>query len=1619
MDYKGKLIENEYRIYKKLGDAKTGNSWLAQNNCEENYVVKILKKKNITNTNEGYIRFKNNIQKVKDQLGEGMPKIKKISEDEDLYYIITDYISGDNLQSFINKGIKFSIEEVVDIVYKMCKILKTAHDLNIIHTNISPKNIILNKKNNKREDFLQVYILNFCLNSIRSIDFEKDFLFDKFYYISPEQSGYIKRNIDVRSDLYSIGILFYQLLTNSLPFRNDNLNKLIFMNISTIPQKLVKIKPGIPLVLENIILKLLKKNPSKRYQNIDGLIKDLEKFKSGYKYFEVGLEDNFSKLDYRIGLINRDKEFQFLISKLNSALNKRGSICLIKGEAGIGKTRFIEEFQNYVYGKKVIFLYASCLERETKIPLSVFKEALNTYLKYYKNHTLNEREIIKKEIEKNIGDLGEVLVKFNPSLKCLIDTTNSAINLNSDKEIFRLGIVIREFLKGLSNYYSAVVLVLEDLQWIDEGSLRILKIIIPDISMLKLIIVGSYNEIENNCSIKRFIDFSVENKYKLFRIVLKPFEIDDLNKFISELLFDRIENFWEVTNYLYQSSKGNPYFAIEILKYMVKEKVIYLKERKWVSDKEKLSNMKGYLSVEEVILKRIKKMKNDAKFVLSIMSAIGNKIDVDILLEFSNNKKNIVENLYCLISNQFLEFDILDDDKISFTNNKIKQAYYNFLDRDEKLRLHDKIANIYEKFNNNDYKRDFELAYHYLKSNDNKNTLKYLYPAGLKSKECFAYEDSINYFNKLISILEEENNKHELWVDSKENLSELYILTGKSKKAIEIYKEDILAYKINDFEKANIYLNISRAYFKVSDYKNCEKNIKKGLAFLNIKFPTQKWFVLYGVFREFFIHIIHKLLLQNFLLKEKKNSTKYKLAIQFLYYANRSYIKSNGIKLLRTTLQTINISESKIGKSKELAVSLMSYAVMCMTIPMLKRAKRYFYYSLKIKEELDDQEGIAQSYCMMSHYYNWKGDYNKGIKYGKKGLSIYKKIGELIDLCDALNPIVSGYYYLSDYKNMKRFCDQFNEEALKSNDEFAVSSAYSFYSKYYREKGDFKQAEKYTLEQVKITYNHNDWFMHCVSNIELGIIYLETKRFTNAIKCFNIARIQYEKSRLLKQYVVFLYANFTEVLIMDYVENKNEISKKERLNILNYIENMNNKSLKESKKWVTHYGNSLRVSAKLSVLKRDLKHAEKLFLSSINLNRNYRRRYDQAKSLFDYGMFLKLELQENKAKKILEEAYNLFEEIGSEYYQDVVRKELGITESEKDLRKNVLKEIVFNKKISSIISLSHDISSILDLDNLLTKVLDITMELSRAQNGHIFIKNEYSENMDLIIEKINDVETNYISENIIKEVLYKGEPVLTSNASFEDKFSSYQSVVKNDLKSILCLPIKYYDEIKGVCFLVNNLSNAVFKEEDIMILNSIMTQAAISIENAKLYRMAVTDGLTGLIVHKHFKFLLEKEVSRSLRFQKHFTLIMFDIDNFKRINDKYGHQAGDQVLINISKITKENYRSSDILARYGGEEFAVILTETSKNGAVECTKRLREKIEKFEIDFDGYKIKVTVSIGIAFFPEDSSDDIELFKFADKALYFSKETGRNRITLYKDIYKNNQKLYIEPNSLKKN
>ena len=324
-------------------------------------------------------------------------------------------------------------------------------------------------------------------------------------------------------------------------------------------------------------------------------------------------------------------------------------------------------------------------------------------------------------------------------------------------------------------------------------------------------------------------------------------------------------------------------------------------------------------------------------------------------------------------------------------------------------------------------------------------------------------------------------------------------------------------------------------------------------------------------------------------------------------------------------------------------------------------------------------------------------------------------------------------------------------------------------------------------------------------------------------------------------------------------------------------------------------------------------------------------------------------------------------------------------------------------ELTLLFDISQRINYANSTDEILRMILEKFIKAMKAQRGSILMYNE-DENVLAVAVACGEGFEKTIQrvrlapgEGVAGKVFQEQTPLILNNIS-EEMFKPYDDPVEFDVKSIMCIPLILEKKPIGVINLVNKRSGD-FSQADHTLGMTLASQIALTIEKSRLYELAVTDGLTKLFVHRYFQIALDGELKRAKRYKNPASLILMDIDHFKKFNDTWGHQTGDMVLVHTARLLKESLRSPDIAARYGGEELAVILPETDAARAMLVAERIRKAIEDFDFPGTTQALKVTVSVGVSSFPQHAETKLNLIRCADEAMYSCKKAGRNCARLF--------------------
>ncbi len=343
-----------------------------------------------------------------------------------------------------------------------------------------------------------------------------------------------------------------------------------------------------------------------------------------------------------------------------------------------------------------------------------------------------------------------------------------------------------------------------------------------------------------------------------------------------------------------------------------------------------------------------------------------------------------------------------------------------------------------------------------------------------------------------------------------------------------------------------------------------------------------------------------------------------------------------------------------------------------------------------------------------------------------------------------------------------------------------------------------------------------------------------------------------------------------------------------------------------------------------------------------------------------------------------------------------------------DKAQTTLKLAKTSEQISTIKNIGLEISRDSDNQAILSNILKSIIATAKAEKGFIMLYDDTTQLLKL--EVVHGLPNPKAEEMINKGLLstdgikpgegIQGKVFLIKKAMKINEASEFSSGGTPGDQAIICVPLCINDQAFGVVYVTNKIDDGEFDEFDLDLVTILANNVATLIYQAKLMKASITDPLTGMFTRRHFEIKLKHEIKRSVRYDRSLSVLALDIDFFKKVNDTYGHPAGDEVLKNVATIINQTIRNGiDLAARFGGEEFFIYLPESNLEGAQILADRIRDSVENLKTQYDGQQIRATVSIGISQLPNHAEGYDLLLSRSDEALYTSKTTGRNRVTTW--------------------
>ena len=725
------------------------------------------------------------------------------------------------------------------------------HHQHIIHKDLKPPNILVNK------DKTEIKVIDFGIATQLSREVQQTLnpeqIEGSIAYMSPEQTGRMNRSLDFRTDIYSLGVTLYHLFTKKLPFNADSTLELIHLHIAQQPIPPMEVNPNIPKVLSDIILKCMSKEPEHRYHSAYGLKYDLQKFHSSLletseiPEFKIGERDVFDHFHIPEKLFGRQKELNFINQCFNEVLGGEKILLALSGYSGVGKTSLVLEAQKNIASKNGRFISAKYDQFKRNIPYYALIQAFQGLIHQLLGETDEELQKWREKILDAVGSNAQVIADVIPDIKLIIGEPPPIEKLPTQDNANRFNYVMANFLKAFLHPNKPLVIFIDDFQWVDEPSLKLLELFFVDKTVKNLFFIISYrdNEVSTFHPLMIALREITAEGGKVITLQVPPLTEQTVQEIIQDAFYGPPKQTEQLAKLLFKKTQGNPFFTLQLLRHLYEEELFYFdKERGyWMAKLDAISMTNVSDNVVDLMIAKLKSLPDDVARLLTIGSTIENRFDLGLLsLVLDIPEKKIIHLLEVASQEDLIiqERDtrslkakdlVLGSITYRFVHDRIQQAAYGLLTDTEKKKMHQTIGNsLLENTPAEKLQEKCINIVNHLNQGDISNLtlqekerlVKLNLMAGLKAKESVAHIPAIQYLTKGIELLPENSwdNNYETAMELHENLALCLSISGGAKQA-EAHFELCLNKARTNIEKTRIYRDLIVLSSQLQDYDKC------------------------------------------------------------------------------------------------------------------------------------------------------------------------------------------------------------------------------------------------------------------------------------------------------------------------------------------------------------------------------------------------------------------------------------------------------------------------------------------------------------------------------------------------------------------------------------------------------------------------------------------------------------------------------------------------------------------------------------------------------------------------------------------------------------------------------
>ncbi|TGL47540.1 GAF domain-containing protein [Leptospira wolffii] len=1389
-----------------------------------------------------------------------------------------------------------SIEVFLELALAVTENLAKLHSFGIVHNQISPKAFFYDPATGKTK--LAWLGGASLLISDRGGFAPFRYSFDVLPYCSPENTGRLNRPVDFRSDAYSLGALFYKILTGSPPFETEDPLELVHYHIARSPVSLLKRRSDIPSAISDLVDKLLSKMPEERYFSLESLIHDLRSIKDSVRSkrrmseFVPGIFER--KVGFRDSskIYERDKERKEIESAVIGVSNGRRGVVLIRGKSGTGKTALVEEAVTYLDIYSVQLLRGKFEEDKGNIPYYAFRQIMDDVLRRILQKKEEEIVVLRNYIKDTLGDSMEILLQFLPDLSRLLSVEVQAKPNKRPKDEKTLFAVILRFLSLCFDRRRPAIILIDDLQWADPASLALLDFILANEEWEGLLFVLT-SRAEEGDLLPNLQSRNGNHSLDLREIKLTPLSKESVQKYVRDSIHLAEEDGRRLADVLIAKTDGNPLFLHQFLKSLYDDACLTFdsKSTYHLPDWNRILQREITDNVLDLVIDKIGKLPEETMDVLRVGACIGAKFDLRIMYEFFKSKPGTLARgireairegvLYYretgtmlfpslqYISQRKIEesglLPTLSDVQFHFSHDRMIQGILDATDPMEKRRIHKQIARLLIEREKSSGVSDLilDIANHLLRSRElhengkeSEDFFHYSILAGNSAKAGAAYESAYSLFALLSSNLTEAH-----WQKDRKNAIHIMKSLGESAYYLSRREEgdrivgELLKRITNPAERSDIYLMQLEVMNVYNDLEAAYRIGVKALQSLRIGFREKP-----GIF-SILIEVLKMAYYSRGrspekLIHAKDSNDPYKaealnILVNLLNYGKHMSLKVMAylyLKLINLTLKEGNSPASFFGYAGFGSILLsvtgnfrQSTRFWTLAEGILKKFKAddlygrfvfgrtilldYFMYPFRSIVDFTEE---AYHKCLQYGDYLWAAfslfSQNTNQLYSAESLASYReKIRENLERGSKLNYDILMILLYSSDSYLDRLEGKLLESIRYKDSQYSVP--------------DFER----DILQASGNGTVNSWYATLFgSEAYLSGYYSESERI------FDKYANDLEKSRIM-----FLYSEYRFYRSLNLLKlRKGDLSLKERIFFRfsvylfrlwakTYPQNFNLFSLVLSGEYANYSKDGENASRFFDMAIQEVESEPNDFKKAVVYQ--HIAKWNLGNGRISYGRFL------------LQNSVRLYGAWGAKSLVNLLRDEYGDLLRPQGPPKRSLEKILadsilsssFNLDLRTVLKASQSISGVIELGELLRQLVRTIMENAAATRAFLILP----QHKELFLMAGTDIEEPGFLPKPISldeaghllplEVAYfcfrSGQKVLIGDASKDPFYSVNPYVKRTKPKSLLCMPITKQGRTLCVLYLENRLTAGIFDEHRLEILEMLSAQAAISLENAKLY----------------------------------------------------------------------------------------------------------------------------------------------------------------------------------------